>query len=73
MEEDDSVYRVRADTDWGAKGWNPGVTSYYGPYGTLAAARGQATALARQPDDYFSIEVVTTVECMVGEWKKVEE
>lgn len=59
-ENNRTVYRVVCTS--GQDTW------YEGPYATVSAARGRATALRVEKGDYWRRAVETRVEMMTGEW-----
>lgn len=65
---DTEVFRVRVQYDWIDPRTGESLVKYYGPYRTLAAAKGQMTALTQ----YSRKPPAASIEQAVSEWKLVE-
>lgn len=60
-DKDQTAYRVaRTFGKW---------VMYHGPYGTLAAARGQASKIVNEGLEYHE---AVYIEKLVGEWRRVD-
>lgn len=71
---DGGAFRVGVEKTWNEKSSDPGrvTVTYYGPYSSLAVAKGRATAATKDDWHLWSITGVL-IEELQGEWQEVSD